>query len=341
MRKLLEQRARILKLVRQYFVGQHFLEVETPQLVPVPSTEPYLEVFQTQLTTASGLKDKAYLTTSPEYAMKKLIAEGSGNIFQICKSFRNGEEVSEQHNPEFTLLEWYRLKADYRQTMIDTENLVNFVREGLGLKQTIEYQGEMVDLGLPWPRASVAELFEQHVGIGKSDLLDISALARAAKQHQLTTSQSDYNQLFHLLFLNLIEPKLPINTPLFVYDYPLPQAALAKESVNSPGFAERFELYISGIELVNAFSELIDPDVLLARQKADLAERKKLGKTEYGLDMQLITAGRQGWPEMSGVALGLDRLIMLLTNSSNVEQVLSFPASRLFSCYNQPSYGNS
>jgi lysyl-tRNA synthetase class 2 len=288
-------REKVIDIIRAFFKNQGFHEVSTPILVSIPSCEPNLEVFQTQLRTASGVKCKAYLILSPEYSLKKLISAGLGNIFEITKCFRNEEEVSRLHNPEFTMLEWYRVNADYWDIMQDFENL--FVKI-IG-KNKFTYQGEEYDISLPWPRISFAEL-------GMAEIPD---------------------EEFYKKFFNEVEPKLRAShKPAIIYDYPISQAALARPKASDPRFAERFEVFLAGLELGNCFSELTNAEEQKRRFTKELAERKRLGKTEYLMDKDLIEA-LNSMPPTAGIAVGVDRLIMLAADAEDISETLFFPAS--------------
>ncbi|NCN45031.1 MAG: EF-P lysine aminoacylase GenX [Candidatus Pacebacteria bacterium CG10_big_fil_rev_8_21_14_0_10_36_11] len=327
-------REKVFDGLRNFFKTQGFHEVETPLLVKHPGTEPYLEVFKTELVTPEKTQN-AFLLTSPEYAMKKLIAGGMGDLFQICKSFRNHEGLSERHNPEFTILEWYRVNADYTKIMNDFEQLLLSLVEKIQNRTDgkITYQGKEYDISAPYTRISVAEAFEKYVGVTTDELLSVAALKKVAgsRGYQVdeeTTWEGVYNQLF----LNEIEPQLiDQNKPVIIYDYPASQAALSKKKDSDPRFAERFEIYLGGLELGNAFTELTDAVEQKARFEEELALRKQLGKTEYGLDQDYIDALASGLPPTGGIAVGVDRLVMLLADAQDINETIFFPAEEIFS----------
>lgn len=325
-------REQVIDGIRRFFKQQGFHEVETPLLVQSPGTEPYLEVFATELAMADGRRMPSYLLTSPEYAMKKLLVAGLPKIFQVCKSFRNGEGIGPMHNHEFTILEWYRANADYTDIMRDCQQLVvgvvSEVQPAVAMSQ-FEFQGRVFDLSGEWPRRSVAELFREYVAVNE-DVLTSDELIAAARHHNLTADTWD--DAFNLLFMNYIEPKLQqMNQPVFVYDYPVQQAALAKRKADDPRFAERFELYFAGIELANAFSELTNANEQRQRFESELALRAELGKTAYKMDTDFIEALTTGMPESGGVALGVDRLIMIAANTPSIKDTLLFPIEEVFS----------
>ncbi|GIK83684.1 MAG: EF-P lysine aminoacylase GenX [Patescibacteria group bacterium] len=328
-------REKVIDAIREFFKKEGFHEVETPLLVQSPGTEPYLEVFESTLVTPGFENKKAYLLTSPELSMKKLLAAGTGSIFTICKSFRNGEGISSFHNPEFSILEWYRVDADYTDVMKDCEDLLLFILKKLELnangKNKLEYQATEYDLSSPWERISVSEAFQKYAGVSKEDMLDEKKIVKIAKSKgylvsEFTTWEEAYNQIL----LNEIEPHLGKSKPTILYDYPASQAALSKKKDSDPRFAERFEFYLAGIELGNAFSELTDADEQEARMVADLQYRKELGKVEYKIDSDFISALRLGLPRTGGIAVGVDRLVMLFANVPSIKDTLLFPVDDVF-----------
>lgn len=300
-------REKAIDIIRSFFKRQGFHEVFTPILVPIPSNEPNLEVFKTELRTYLGKKRNGYLIMSPEFSIKKLLAAGIGNCFEITRCFRNEEEVSKLHNPEFTMLEWYRVGATYFDVMQDFENLF---MEMVGSK-TLNYQGQTYDLTTPWQRITVSEAFEKYAG-------------------RKIESVSDTD--FYKIFFNEVEPKIISSNknPFFLYDYPISQASLSKPKASDSHFAERFEVFIAGIELGNCFSELTDWRLQEERFKEDQKQRQIQGKTDYPIDEDLIDALKSGIPEVSGIAVGVDRLVMLLANAENVSETIFFPGKELF-----------
>jgi len=298
-------REKVVDTIRSFFKNQGFHEVFTPTLVPIPSIEPNLEVFESELRTLKGEKRRAFLIMSPEFSIKKLLAGGIGNCFEITKCFRNEEEVSTLHNPEFTMLEWYRINADYKDIMKDFEHLFLDI---IG-KDKLEYQGEVYDLSLPWPKIRIPDAFKKYAG---KDVLKVS------------------DEDFYKIYFNEIEPELlKIKKPYFIYDYPISQASLSKPA-KDPRFAERFEVFLGGIELGNCFSELTDAKEQKKRFETDKKDRKKMNKTEYPIDEDLIEALKEGIPAVSGIAVGVDRLVMLAADVSSIEETLFFPGKELF-----------
>jgi lysyl-tRNA synthetase class 2 len=322
------KRAKIIRAIRDFFWQKDFLEVETPEAVGLPGQEPYLEIFDTEVRDDRGKNFSASLITSPEYAMKKLLAAGYQNIFQITKAFRNNESFGGAHNPEFTILEWYRQNASYVNIMKDTEELVCHVLTELGLPKIIEYQGTKIDFSAPWERITVAEAMKKYADV---ENLSYEMLFAAAKRsgYKITNGEA-YDSVFFKIFLNEVENKFDPGLPVILYDYPAELAALAKRKDGNPSLAERFEVYAGGLELANAFGELLDAD----EQKARFLEEQKLraaeGKKVYPIDEDFIEALRAGVAPSGGIALGVDRLVMLLTNQKNIEDVIFFPAKELF-----------
>ena len=324
-------RERVIDAIRAFFKRRGYHEVETPLLVRCPGMEPYLDVFQTSWTSARGERFVGYLTTSPEYAMKKLLAAGIGPIFQICKSFRNGEEVSALHNPEFTILEWYRPGADYTDLMRECEDLFREVSREVHPDDfpALTYQGTRVDLASPWERLTVRDAFRRYADIDLAHDLDRLVEVARSKGYSIDT-RTTWEQAYHQIFLNEIEPRLGRRTPTFLYEYPISMAALARPSPSDPALAERFELYVAGIELANAFGELIDADEQRRRLQDERDERGRLGKTLYDLDEDFIAALAAGIPPSAGIALGVDRLAMLFADVASIHDVLWFPANEVF-----------
>ncbi|MDQ3008690.1 MAG: EF-P lysine aminoacylase EpmA [bacterium] len=342
-------REQVLDGIREFFKQQEFMEVETPLLLERPSTETYLEFFDTQLQTADGQNKTGFLITSPEYAMKKLLVAGSGNIFQITKSFRNTEGLSPKHNPEFTILEWYRTPADYQDIMSDCEELLlhlikkvakwqseqTFLPANLHFennKTILTYQGEKYDFTPPWPRISVSEAFNRFAGITKEELCDERLLLTAAenKGYQITKTTT-WEEVYNQIFLNEIDRKIAeFSTPVILYDYPASQAALSQKKKKDPRFAERFEFFVAGIELGNAFSELADAQEQEQRLRSDLQLRKKIGKKSYELDDDFLDALHEGLPPTGGIAVGVDRLVMLLADTSSIHETMFFPVADTF-----------
>lgn len=325
-------RETVVDAIRSFFKQRGFHEVETPLFVRAPGMEPYLEVFGTTWTDSRGACHPGFLTTSPEYAMKKLLSAGVAPIFQVCKSFRNREDASGRHNPEFTILEWYRAHADYFAIMADCEGLFRHVARAVDPSsggKVWRYQGQEIDLGSAWERLTVGDAFRRYADVDlPADLDDLVSVARA--KGYAVGPETTGEQLYHQIFLNEIEPRLGQTTPTILYEYPISMAALSRASPTNPSVAERFELYVAGMEMANAFSELTDPEEQSRRLRAEQAERRHLGKTAYDVDEDFIRALAAGIPPSAGIALGVDRLVMLFADVRSIRDVLWFPADELF-----------
>jgi lysyl-tRNA synthetase class 2 len=322
MKKILKIREQIIDAIRQFFKSQDFTEVETPLLVPYPDPSPFNEVFEV----SPVLEKRAFLTPSPEFFMKKLLASGSGNIFQICKAFRDSPELSPLHNPEFTILEWYRINADYTHIMTDCENLLNFISQTTPISPT-----HLISLTSPWLRLSIKESFQKYADVNLDEFLDFKKARQICQKKGYQVSEnSTWEQLYHQIFLNEVELKLPKEKPLILYDYPAPLAALARLKPTDPRYAERFEFYLAGLEIGNGYSELTDPQEQEKRLKQDVEIRKSLGMRLFPYDKYFVAAVKN-LPPCGGIAVGVDRLIMALTGAKIISEVLPFPAQKIFS----------
>lgn len=330
LRGQLAKRSAVVKAIRDFFWQEKFLEVETPQLVNLPSMEPYLEVFETSLLDEQKNSYRAFLTSSPEFAMKKLLAGGYENIFQISKSFRNQEGWSSRHNPEFTILEWYRVSADYTQIMADCENLFRFIAGRLGM-DALNFRGQSIALDGPWERLTVAQSFRRYSGIDEATMLSQPKLIAKAKEKGYNIeAATTWEQAFNQIFLTEIEPQLGQGRPTILYEYPAEMAALSRKKAGDPRYAERFEFYIAGLELGNAFGELVDADEQLHRLQEDRQEKERLGRTLFDIDQDFISALRSGIPSCAGIAVGVDRLAMVFLDAQTIQEVLFFPAAEMW-----------
>ena len=316
----LRKRARVIAGIRHFFDEKGFVEVETPLMVPQPGMEPHLEAFQTTYEMRS-----VYLHTSPEYAMKRLLAAGFERIYQICKVFRH-EPVGRMHTPEFTMIEWYRAYADYTDIMVDTEYLIAELATDLHGEPVVRTDQYAVDLTPPWERLTVREAMFRYAGIRVDPYLDTAAFIRQAG-HSTIGKDDSPEVAFFKVFLDRVEPHLGKEKPTILYDYPAPMAALAKRKSSAPDLAERFEVYIAGVELCNAFTELNDPDEQRQRLEEEVAQRVREGNPAYPVDECFLAALEYGMPPSGGIALGVDRLVMLLTGASSISEVMAFPMS--------------
>jgi lysyl-tRNA synthetase class 2 len=320
-RPYLEARRRILGAMRDVFAASGFTEVETPALQVSPGLEPHLKAFATVLERPGEGPAPRFLHTSPEFAMKKLLVAGLPRIFQLAHCFRNGERGA-THSPEFAMLEWYRAGASYLDLVADCEALLRAA--GVRL---MTWQGRVCDPHGPWQRLTVAEAFSRYCGI---DILatveDIDALAAAARPSGIAPHDGDsWEDLFFRIFLAAIEPKLGIGVPTVLYDYPISMAALARGKASDPRLCERFELYCCGLELANAFGELTDAAEQRRRFAADQAKKQALYGETYPIDEDFLAALEHGMPEAAGIALGFDRLVMLASGATHIDDVLWAP----------------
>ncbi|MGO8998361.1 MAG: EF-P lysine aminoacylase EpmA [Polyangiaceae bacterium] len=301
--KLLRERANVLALIRAFFAQRDFLEVETPLLVPSPGLDLHLEAFEVGTRSAAR-----YLITSPEYQMKRLLGDGHSRIFQIAKCFRKGEQ-GQHHNPEFTMLEWYRANAGVEDVMKDTEELVAMLSSG-----RVQLGERTIDTRTPVERWTVCEAFERFADIGEDETLDLAA--------------NDEERYFQLM-VESVEPGLAaLDHAVFLVDYPASQASLARKRPDDPRVAERFELYVGGIELCNGFGELIDPVEQRARLDRDRAERTARGLPLYPIDEKFLDA-LKNVPPSGGNALGVDRLVALVCGGTEIRKVMAFTVEEL------------
>jgi lysyl-tRNA synthetase class 2 len=297
-RDTLWMRARIIQAIRKFFFDQGYLEVETPYRIPAPAPEAHIDAV------SSG---DWFLHTSPELCMKRLLAANYPKIFQICKCFREGERGA-HHLPEFTLLEWYHQGENYIHLMQDCEDLILFIVNKIKCGDTIPFQGKQISLQVPWEKLSVREAFEKYCPDSLKGVLE--------------------NNCFDEKLVTHIEPHLGQKHPLFLYDYPISLASSARAKEGDITLAERFELYMGGIEIANGFSELIDAGEQKRRFEKDQQYRRSEGKTVYP-DPQRFLDALSHMPEAAGIALGVDRLIMLLTDSKIIDHVVTLTPETL------------
>ena len=330
-RAALEMRARVLAGLRGFFAERAFVEVETPCLQRSPGLEPHIMALAVELKDplAEGRR-RLYLHTSPEFAMKKLMVAGVERLYQIAHVWRDGER-SPLHHPEFTLLEWYRARAGYESLMTDCEALLRSTAAAAGGTE-LKRGALACDPARPAERLTVAQAFRHYCGI---DLLttapeprapSAALLAAEARRIGLFVSERDsWEDIFHRVMLDRIEPRLGVGAATILYEYPLSLAALARPSPADARVAERFELYVCGVELANAFGELTDAVEQRRRFEADMAFKQRLYGVRYPLDEDFLAALAFGLPASAGIALGLDRLIMLLAGAATIEEVLWAP----------------
>jgi len=311
---VLHARARLLARIREFFADAGVMEVETPIASRCGTTDPVLHSLQTAWSGPCARAQVLYLHTSPELPMKRLLAAGTGPIFQICKVFRDGER-GRLHHPEFSLLEWYRPGLRYRALMTEVAELVCHAldRPELSVRSS-----------------SYRELFRKHLGLDPVTA-NLNTLRRAAEEIPGSGNLDldlDRDGWLDLLLTHRIQARLGRGHLAFIYDYPASQAALARIRQDSYPVAERFELYLDGMELANGFQELTDPEEQRRRFSADLDTRAAAGLEPLPADQDFLAALDAGMPEAAGVALGLDRLLMVATGSAHIDEVLAFPVER-------------
>lgn len=288
----------MIQAIREFFIDRDYLEVETPYLIPAPAPEIHVDAIRA---------GDRYLHPSPELCMKRLLAAGYPRIFQISRCFRQ-DERGELHLPEFTLLEWYCTGIDYRVLMRECEELIVSVSCSLGFGEKLHYQDLVIELRCSWDRISVAEAFD-HYG-------------------SLSLAESLKKGCFDEVMVKEIEPSLGLKKPVFLYDYPASLAALSRLRTDDPAFSERFEIYLGGIELANAFSELTDAHEQKARFEREGFVRAEQGKVVYPIPDKFLNS-LKNMPDAAGIALGVDRMAMIFANRSKIDDVITFTPEEL------------
>ncbi|MCG8337624.1 MAG: elongation factor P--(R)-beta-lysine ligase [Proteobacteria bacterium] len=306
--KTLRQRADLIKQIRAFFEKRNVLEVETPSISRFPAVDLHLDSFSVK---AAFDSRTSYLITSPEYHMKRLLAAGSGSIFQICKAFRSDESGS-RHNPEFTILEWYRKGWDHWQLMKEIDCL---------LQQILKTS--------PATYLSYKDAFKNHLDIdplafSMKDFETVCSRKKSAPPADLLRPNADRDEQLNYLMGTFIEPELGKESPLFLHDYPASQANLAKLYEDKTGYAMRFEVYYRGTELGNGFCELTDPETQQQRFEEENRARLAMGKEELAIDHNFLDALKAGMPECAGVAMGVDRMLMLALGIENLDGIVAF-----------------
>ncbi len=310
---MLRRRAQFIEAIRAFFREREVLEVDTPLLASCGATDPHLDSITANYHAAPGQSSRPlYLQTSPEFAMKRLLALGSGPIFQLGHCFRDGER-GRRHNPEFTMLEWYRPGFDLADLMAEVAELVHCVAA--------------VSLG---ERLTYREAFYRHAAIDPFSATDMELAARASTLSGLPAEGMERDDALDIILSHQVEPRLGFNGATFIYHYPPSQAALARvcEEEDGTRVAQRFELYIQGLEIANGYFELTDAAEQARRFAADNERRRVLGKPEVPVDTRLLAALASGLPSCAGVALGVDRLLMIATGAETIDAVLPFPLDR-------------
>ena len=327
-RPFLLARGRVQAAIRRWFEAEGFIEVDTAILQVSPGNETHLHAFATELTGSDGAKRPLYLHTSPEFACKKLLAAGEEKIFTFAPAFRNRERGA-LHHPAFTMLEWYRANEPYERLMEDCATLLRLAAEAAGTT-TLTYGTRSADPFATPERVTVAQAFERCAGIDLLATLDgetanRDALAQAAVAAGIRIASDDtWGDIFSRILVEKIEPNIGNGRATLLTEYPAAQAALARRSASDPRVAERFELHACGVELANAFGELIDPGEQRRRFEMEMAEKQRIYGERYPIDDDFLAALAH-MPPASGAALGFDRLVMLVTGASHIEQVIWTP----------------
>ena len=312
--ELMRRRAHIVQTIRNFFINAGYLEVDTPALSPTVIPESSIEVFETRLRLSTGHSSTLHLVPSPEIWMKRLLAAGSGSIFQLAKSFRNGEESAGYHNPEFLMLEWYTVDADYLDSILTCEKLFRALLETEEVRQ----------LAPPFRRMSIEQAFHDFAGLDLAGYATEYELRSAAESIGISCPPDDsWAEIYNRIFISNIEPQLPQDKPLVLFDYPSKISCLAKPVQGTP-WCERWELYASGVEIANCYSEETDPERISAFVESECNELGMKGR-EVQVDRRFHEIFHPEFPRCSGAALGADRLIMLLTGTRSISEIIYFP----------------
>ena len=317
-REIFIKRSKIVQSIRNFLDSKGFLEVETPIMQPIPggaTARPFI-------THHNALHRDFYLRIAPELYLKRLLVGGLEKVYELSRNFRN-EGISTKHNPEFTMLELYEAYGDYHSMMQITEELIVYILKNVLGSLEIEYRGNKIDFTLPWKRISMYKAIEDAVGI-RVDKISPKDFSKVVKKYNLNTkSNINRGEIINELFEKYVEPILI--QPTFVVDYPLKLSPLSKQNKDNPELVERFELFISSMELVNAFTELNDPAEQERRFEEQVAKKEAGDMESHFMDKDYVEALEYGMPPAGGLGLGIDRLMMLLTNSDSIKEVILFP----------------
>ncbi len=341
-----------IKAIRKFFEDRDYHELESPILADALPQERYLDALHTDITLQDGTAKRAYLIPSTETWNKKILVAGLGNHFTVTKVFRGLEEISPNHSPEFTMLEWYQVGDNYFDLMDTTEELVVAIIQHLHQKfeiqnsksqrphpafghpllkgegQGVRYQGQEIDFGGKWDRFSVRELLRKYTDLELEDIREVDVFRKIAlNKGYSVNAKDDWQTIFEIIFSSEVEPNLSKNKPTFVYDFPRILCPLTKVKENDSLVSEKVELYIAGKEIGNGYTELTDWEEQKRRFDEEQSERAKLGKEEIKYDKDLVDALKLGMPEVAGIGIGLDRLVMILADVENISDINFFPPS--------------
>ena len=318
-------RAEIYKAIRTFFETRDFLEIDAPLVTPFPTLDANIHSIQATVTDIPGKPTHLFLHTSPEHAMKKLLPSGIPRMYFLGKVFRD-REFTNLHNPEFTMLEWYRTNASYVDIQTDAETLIHHVAQSVLGKDVIAYNDRPIDLRPPWDRQPLASVFLEKTGIRLGSVSTDDALRAEAERIDIQAAEDDnWETLFFRIFLERVEPGLGIPKPMFILDYPSRMGLMAKNKETDPEWVERAELYVGGVELATGYSELLDPDEQMRRFLNEQEIKKQTLGLDYPVDTELIHALEHDIPPSAGMSIGVDRLIMLFADKHNIQDVLLFP----------------
>ncbi len=317
----IEKKAEIIKTIREFFWSLDFIEPTTPVAVRKMIQEKYLQPVPVKFHNPNGEEFPFFLVTSPEVGLKKLLGAGLSKIFQVCPVFRDYEDFGHTHNTEFLMLEWYRSPGSLTEIMDDTENLVKFVAKKIGVEK-IKVEGQEVDLLVDWERISMKDLWKKYLDINLDDYLTDGTMADLARSlgYNIKIGEA-YENSFYEIFLNKIEPFLGSTRPVMIYDYPLPMAALCRPTAVDPRYVERAECYIAGLELSNAYGELVDVEEQSKRMQDNYDFRANNDLVLSPVDEDFNKAVGE-IKSAGGIALGVDRLVMLLTEAKDINEVI-------------------
>jgi lysyl-tRNA synthetase class 2 len=321
-REVFVLRNRIIQSIRNFFIQRDFLEVETPMMQPIAggaAAKPFK-------TFHNALGMDLYLRIAPELYLKRLVVGGLERVFEINRNFRN-EGISVQHNPEFTMLEFYMSHATYEDLMTLTETLFNHVIQDVHGTNTIEYQGTRIDFAAPWKRMTLFDSLREIAGVEEEVLSDMSAAIAFAESHDITLSKTDkLGKVLTKIFDEMVEPELV--QPTFIMGYPIDVSPLSRRNDGNPDMADRFEVFIAGREMANGFTELNDPDDQRERFMEQVSLREAGDDEAQSMDEDYIRALEYGLPPTAGEGIGIDRVVMLLTDSPSIRDVIFFPQMR-------------